>query len=239
MTRTQTLKTIFHMKKVISILLCGIMVLSCGMSNLGKGSLIGSGAGAALGAGIGYLIGRDGQGAAIGAAIGTAVGAGSGALIGNAMDKKAKELAELENAQVETTTDVNGLKAIKVTFDNGILFDFNKSSLKAEAKKELDKFTADMADMPLANINVYGHTDNVGSEAANQKVSNQRADAVASYLQKKGIAKDRITSEGLSFNFPVADNDTEAGRAQNRRVEIYISASEEMVKEAEAAAAAK
>ena len=239
MTRTQTLKTIFHMKKVISILLCGIMVLSCGMSNLGKGSLIGSGAGAALGAGIGYLIGRDGHGAAIGAAIGTAVGAGSGALIGNAMDKKAKELAELENAQVETTTDVNGLKAIKVTFDNGILFDFNKSSLKAEAKKELDKFTADMADMPLANINVYGHTDNVGSEAANQKVSNQRADAVASYLQKKGIAKDRITSEGLSFNFPVADNDTEAGRAQNRRVEIYISASEEMVKEAEAAAAAK
>ncbi len=237
MTRTQTLNTIFHMKKVISILLCGIMVLSCGMSNLGKGSLIGSGAGAALGAGIGYLIGRDGQGAAIGAAIGTAVGAGSGALIGNAMDKKAKELAELANAQVETVEDVNGLKAIKVTFDNGILFDFNKSSLKPEAKKELDKFTADMADMPLANINVYGHTDNVGSEAANQKVSNQRADAVASYLQKKGIAKERITSEGLSFNFPVADNDTEAGRAQNRRVEIYISASEEMVKEAEAAAA--
>ena len=225
------------MKKVISILLCGIMVLSCGMSNLGKGSLIGSGAGAVLGAGVGYLIGRDGQGAAIGAAIGTAVGAGTGALIGNAMDKKAKELAELENAQVETTTDVNGLTAIKVTFDNGILFDFNKSTLKPEAKKELDKFTEDMADMPLANINVYGHTDNVGSEEANQKVSNQRAAAVASYLQKKGIAKDRIAAEGLSYNFPVADNDTEAGRAQNRRVEIYISASDEMVKEAEAAAA--
>ena len=225
------------MKKVISILLCGIMVLSCGMSNLGKGALIGSGAGAALGAGVGYLIGRDGQGAAIGAAIGTAVGAGTGALIGNAMDKKAAELAELANAQVETVEDVNGLKAIKVTFDNGILFDFNKSSLKAEAKKELDKFTADMADMPLANINVYGHTDNVGSEEANKKVSNQRAAAVSSYLQKKGIAKDRIAAEGLSYYFPIADNDTEAGRAQNRRVEIYISASEDMVKEAEAAVA--
>jgi outer membrane protein OmpA-like peptidoglycan-associated protein len=224
------------MKKVISILLCGIMVLSCGMSNLGKGSLIGSGAGAVLGAGVGYLIGRDGQGAAIGAAIGTAVGAGTGALIGNAMDKKAAELAELANAQVETVEDVNGLKAIKVTFDNGILFDFNKSSLKAEAKKELDKFTADMADMPLANINVYGHTDNVGSEEANQKVSNQRAAAVSSYLQKKGIAKDRIAAEGLSYNFPIADNDTEAGRAQNRRVEIYISASEDMVKAVEEAA---
>lgn len=225
------------MKKVISLLLCGMIVLSCGMSNLGKGSLIGSGAGAVLGAGIGYLIGQNGEGAAIGAAVGTAVGAGTGALIGNAMDKKAKELAELENAQVETTTDVNGLTAIKVTFDNGILFDFNKSSLKAEAKKELDKFTADMADMPLANINVYGHTDNIGSAEANQKVSDQRAAAVSNYLIKKGLDKERIASQGLSYNFPVADNDTEAGRAQNRRVEIYISASEDMVKEVEAKAA--
>lgn len=225
------------MKKVISLLLCGMIVLSCGMSNLGKGSLIGSGAGAVLGAGIGYLIGQNGEGAAIGAAVGTAVGAGTGALIGNAMDKKAKELAELENAQVETTTDVNGLTAIKVTFDNGILFDFNKSSLKAEAKQELDKFTADMADMPLANINVYGHTDNIGSAEANQKVSDQRAAAVSNYLIKKGLDKERIASQGLSYNFPVADNDTEAGRAQNRRVEIYISASEDMVKEVEAKAA--
>ena len=224
------------MKKIISLLLCGVVVLSCGMSNLGKGSLIGSGAGAVLGAGIGYLIGQNGEGAAIGAAVGTAVGAGTGALIGNAMDKKAKELAELANAQVETVEDVNGLTAIKVTFDNGILFDFNKSTLKADAKTELDKFTADMADMPLANINVYGHTDNIGSEEANQKVSNQRAEAVSSYLIKKGIDKNRIAAEGLSYNFPVASNDTEEGRAQNRRVEIYISASEDMVKEVEAAA---
>lgn len=224
------------MKKIATILVCGALVVGCGMSNLGKGSLIGAGAGAALGAGIGYLIGQNGQGAAIGVAIGTAVGGGTGAIIGNQMDKKAKELAELQNAQVETTEDVNGLKAIKVTFDNGILFDFNKSTLKAEAKKELDKFAADMADMPLANINVYGHTDNIGTEAANQKVSDQRANAVASYLMKQGIAKDHIAAEGLSFNYPVADNDTEAGRAQNRRVEIYISASEDMVKEAEAAA---
>ena len=223
------------MKKFVSILLCGAILAGCGMSNLGKGSLIGAGAGAALGAGIGYLIGQNGEGAAIGAAIGTAVGGGTGAIIGNQMDKKAKELAELQNAQVETVEDVNGLKAIKVTFDNGILFDFNKTALKSEAKQELDKFAKDMADMPLANINVYGHTDNIGTEEANQKVSNQRASAVASYLHKKGIDKDRIAAEGLSFNFPVADNDTEEGRAQNRRVEIYISASEEMVKEAEAA----
>ena len=225
------------MKKILSLLVCGALLVSCGMSRTASGSLIGGGAGAALGAGIGYLIGGNGQGAAIGAAIGTAVGAGSGAIIGHQMDKKAAELAELENAQVETVTDVNGLKAIKVTFDNGILFDFNKSTLKAAAKTQLDKFAADMTDMPETNFTIYGHTDNVGTEQANQKVSTQRAESVEKYLKTKGIAKERMTAEGLSFNFPVADNSTEAGRAQNRRVEIYITANETMVKAAEAAAA--
>jgi len=221
------------MKKFASILLCCTLIAGCGISNLGKGSLIGSGAGAVLGAGIGYLIGGDGQGAAIGAAVGTAVGAGTGALIGNKMDKKAEELAALENAQVETVTDVNGLKAIKVTFDSGILFDFNKSSLKPEAKAQLDKFAAEMSDMTQTNINVYGHTDNVGTAEANKKVSTQRAEAVAKYLHQKGIANDRMLAEGLSYDFPVADNATAEGRAQNRRVEIYISANEEMIAAAE------
>ena len=222
------------MKKIASYLLCGLLIVGCGMSNLGKGSLIGTGAGAVLGAGIGYLIGGDGKSAAIGAGIGTAVGAGTGAIIGNQMDKKAAELAALENAQVETVTDVNGLKAIKVTFDSGILFDFNKSTLKPEAKQSLDKFAAEMTDMSDTNINVYGHTDNIGTEAANKKVSDQRANAVAKYLTQKGIAKEHIVAEGLSYDFPVADNSTAEGRAQNRRVEIYISANEDMIKNAEA-----
>ena len=221
------------MKKIISIVLCGALIVGCGMSNLGKGALIGTGAGAAVGAGIGYLIGGDGKSAAIGAGIGTAVGAGTGAIIGRQMDKKAAELAALENAQVETVTDVNGLKAIKVTFDSGILFDFNKSALKPEAKESLNKFAQEMADMSHTNITIYGHTDNIGSAAANKKVSDQRANAVAKYLSQKGIAKDRILAEGLSFDFPVGDNATEEGRAQNRRVEIYVSADEQMVKEAE------
>ena len=221
------------MKKFLSFVVCAALLVACGMSKTASGALIGGGAGAAVGAGIGYLIGGNGQGAAIGAAIGTAVGAGSGALIGNKMDKKAAELAELENAQVETVTDVNGLKAIKVTFNSGILFDFNKSTLKPAAMNQLDKFAEEMADMPETNFTIYGHTDNIGTEKANQKVSAQRAESVEQYLRTKGIAKKRMTAEGLSFNFPVAENDTEAGRAQNRRVEIYISANEEMVKEAE------
>ena len=222
------------MKKFVLMFLCGTMILSgCGMSNTGKGSLIGSGAGAAIGAGLGYLIGKDGKGAAIGAAIGTAVGGGTGAIIGKKMDQKAEELAALENAQVETVEDVNGLKAIKVTFDSGILFDFNKATLKADAKRNLDKFAAEMADLPDTDITVLGHTDNVGSAEANQKVSDNRANAVSSYLQGKGIAKSRIVAEGHSYNDPVADNSTAEGRAQNRRVEIYISANENMIKAAE------
>lgn len=222
------------MKKFLSIILCCSLIAGCGISNTGKGSLIGSGAGAALGAGLGYLLGGDGQAAAIGAAIGTAVGAGSGAIIGKQMDKKAAELAAaMEEAQVETVTDVNGLEAIKVTMDNGILFDFNKSTLKPAAKAQLDKFAAEMADMPETNINVYGHTDNIGSADANKKVSTQRAQAVAKYLNGKGIKNDRMLAEGLSFDFPIADNATEEGRAQNRRVELYITANEKMVQAAE------
>lgn len=226
------------MKKILSIALCGLLVFtSCSsMSNLAKGALIGTGAGAAVGAGVGALIGGE-KGAAIGAAIGTAVGAGAGSIIGDVMDRKAEELKELENANVETITDANGLTAIKVTFDSGILFDFNKSNLSADAQANLKKFAEEMKDLEDTNITIWGHTDNVGTEAANQSVSQKRADAVSKNLQTNGIAKNRITAEGKSFTMPVADNETEAGRAQNRRVEVYISANEKMIADAEAQAA--
>lgn len=227
------------MKKFGTILLAGLVLLqSCGsMSNLAGGTLIGSGAGAALGAGIGYLIGGDGKGAAIGAAIGTAVGGGTGAIIGDQMDKKAKELAELENAQVETVVDINGLKAIKVTFDSGILFATNSSTLSAESKAALKQFADGIADMPETNLTIYGHTDNTGTLEVNQKVSKNRANAVEKYLKSCGIDSSRMTAEGLAYDFPVATNDTAEGRAQNRRVEVYVSANEEMIAAAEKAAA--
>ena len=104
--------------KFTALFLAAIMMLaSCGtMNNTGKGALIGGGGGAALGAGIGALIGK-GKGAAIGAAVGAAVGSGAGALIGKKMDKQKAELEKIENAQVSTVTDQNGLQAIKVTFE--------------------------------------------------------------------------------------------------------------------------
>ena len=219
------------MKRIVSLFLCVAVLAGCGMSKTGSGALIGTGAGAGLGAGIGALIGGE-KGAAIGAAIGAGVGAGTGAIIGRQMDKKAEELAALENVQVETVTDVNGLEAIKVTFDSGILFDFNRSTLKPEAKQQLDKFAAEMSDMPDTGITVYGHTDNQGTEAVNKRISLQRAESVGNYLTSKGIAKDRITMEGMGFDQPVADNATEEGRAQNRRVEIFITANEKMIEDA-------
>ena len=222
------------MKKSIAILACAMTVLTgCAtLNNLAKGSLIGGVGGGAVGAGVGAAIGGD-KGAAIGAAIGTAVGAGAGAIIGNVMDKKADELAALEAAQVETVEDANGLKAIKVTFDSGILFATNKSNLRAEAKSNLKKFADEMKDLSDTDITIYGHTDNTGSAEVNERLSLQRANAVSAELQADGIAKSRITTEGKSFTMPVADNSTAEGRAQNRRVEVFISANQNMIAAAE------
>ena len=229
------------MKKYIALFLCGAMILSgcSSMSKMAQDALIGTGAGAAVGAGVGALIGKDGKAAAIGAAVGSAVGATAGAIIGKKMDQKAAELAALEAATVETVEDANGLEAIKVTFDSGILFALNRADLNAASKENLAKFAAQMADLPETDITIYGHTDNTGSDAVNERLSKQRAQSVLDYLKSCGIAEGRMTSEGMSYHMPVASNETAEGRAQNRRVEVYISANENMIKQAEAEAKAQ
>ena len=221
-------------KASIAVALCAsLFVSSCNMSNTGKGALIGTGGGGAVGAGIGALIG-GGKGAGIGAAVGAAVGAGAGALIGNKMDKQQKQLEEeLANAKVEQTTDKNGLQAIRVTFDGGILFPTNKWTINQNAKKELSEFAQSLIQNPLTNVSIYGYTDNTGGMSVNQKVSTNRADAVKTYLNQNGVANSRMTAEGLPMQDYVASNETAEGRAQNRRVEIFIYASPEMIQQAE------
>lgn len=217
-----------------SVVFSGTVFTGCAsMSNTGKGAAIGAGGGAALGAGIGALAGK-GKGAAIGAAVGAAVGSGTGALIGRRMDKQKKELEAIEGAKVESVKDVNNLEAIKVTFDNGILFATGKSELSAASREALTKFATSLKASPDTDITIYGHTDNTGSRAVNEKVSLERAQAVANFLVGQGISRLRITTEGLAFDQPVADNSTAAGRAQNRRVEVYITANADMIKKAEA-----
>ena len=214
-----------------------IIVPGCSsMSKLAEGTLVGSGIGATVGAAAGAIAGKDGKSTAIGAAIGTAVGAAAGAIIGKKMDKKAEELAAIEAAKVETVEDANGLEAIKVTFDSGILFATNKADLNATSKESLKEFAAKMVDLPDTDITIYGHTDNTGSDAVNERLSLQRAESVEKYLNSCGISTERMTAEGKSYTMPVASNETKEGRAQNRRVEIYISANQAMIEAAEAAA---
>lgn len=230
------------MKKIISALLCTLLVIattSCGsMNNTQKGALIGSGSGAALGAGVGALFGK-GKGAAIGGVIGTAIGATAGTLIGKKMDKAKAQAEAIENAKVESVTDVNGLQAVKVTFDSGILFASGKSDLQADAMQSLSKFANEVlmqnADMDVA---IKGYTDNAGwkgctaeqSAAKNETLSLQRAQSVSTYLTKLGVSTSQIKSiEGLGEANPVADNTTAAGMQQNRRVEVYLYASEAMI----------
>lgn len=225
-------------------LLCGSMLfgmVSCkSFTNTGKGALIGGGGGAGVGAGVGALIG-GGKGAAIGAGVGAAVGAGVGALIGNHMDKQKKELEEQladSGAQIEEVTDeTTGYKSIRVTFDGGILFPTGKWTLNEQAKADLSRFASNLKSNPDTDVEVLGFTDNTGTFAANEKVSTNRADAVKTFLVNQGVAGSRIAAKGIPMADYVASNDTEAGRAQNRRVEVYITANEDMIRKAEAEAA--
>ena len=220
----------------ISALTAAMMLTGCSsMNNTGKGALIGGGGGAALGAGLGAIIG-GGKGAAIGSAIGAGVGAGAGALIGRKMDKQQQELERqlAESATVEQVKDANGLQAIKVTFNSGILFPTNGTTLSENAKSELSQFAVSLKNNPQTNVQIYGFTDNTGSMAVNQKVADGRSGAVKSYLVNSGVDFTRLSSQGVPMASYVASNDTPAGRAQNRRVEIYITANEQMIQQAEA-----
>ncbi|MCL2598144.1 MAG: OmpA family protein [Paludibacter sp.] len=227
------------------ILSAAIILTGCGLNNTAKGALFGGGGGAAIGAGIGALIGKDGKSAAIGAAIGTAVGATTGAIIGKQMDKAKAEAAAIEGANTQAITDANGLPAVLVTFDSGILFTSGSSTLSASAQNSLTKFARILVENPTIELSVLGHTDNTGfagstaeqSRQKNQALSQQRAQSVVSYLKTKGALTSQFKEvSGKGQDMPVADNSTAAGKAQNRRVEIYMYASEQMVRDAQAQA---
>ena len=222
--------------KVMALSLCvlfsGTTFVSCGpqnnMSKTGKGAILGAGGGAALGAIIGAIAGK-GKGAAIGAAIGAGVGAGTGAVIGKRMDKQAAELEKIENAKVEQVRDNNNLQAIKVTFESGILFPTNGIVLSSDSRAALSQFARSVIEQGGTDITVYGHMDNTGSREVNERISDQRAKAVATYLMSKGVSESRISTKGMAYDMPVADNSTAQGRALNRRVEIYITASSQLI----------
>lgn len=212
------------------IILSGAMVLSgCGASNTVKGTGVGAGAGAAVGAGIGAIVG-GGKGAAWGAGIGAVVGGTTGAVIGKKMDKQAAELEKIEGAQVEK---INEGEAIKVTFESGILFATNSSTLNTQSRESLNKFASSLMENPDTDVKIYGHTDSTGSDAINNPLSERRAESVYNYLISRGVAGTRIISEGFGSTQPIGDNSTVTGRAQNRRVEVFILPNAKMIEDAQ------
>lgn len=198
-----------------------LVVGSAGCASLSKtqqGAVIGAGTGAVVGGIIGDAAGSTAKGAIIGAA----VGGTAGALIGREMDKQAEELEDELDADVERVGE-----GIWINFDSGILFPFDSDALQPTARENLTQLAESLADYSNSNVVIVGHTDSQGAEEYNQRLSERRARSAANFLIQRGIDPDRIETMGLGESEPVASNETDAGRAENRRVEVAIFASEE------------
>lgn len=215
-------------KAIAAMLLSGGLILSgCGLSNTAKGAGIGAGAGAIIGAGVGRVAGNT----ALGAIIGGVVGGTAGTLIGKKMDKQKKELEEqVKNAKIES---VNEGQAIRVTFDSGILFATNSSTLSSTSQNSLRSFAANLRANSQTDMLIIGHTDNTGSDRINDPLSLNRASSVRSFLSAQGVDSSRMRVDGKGSHEPVADNSTASGRKENRRVEVYIIPNKAMVEAAQ------
>jgi outer membrane protein OmpA-like peptidoglycan-associated protein len=193
-----------------------------------QGAVIGATGGAVVGAVVGHATGSTARGAIIGAAVGGA----AGAIIGHQMDQKAKEI----QGSVAGATVTRVGEGLVVTFESGLLFDFDSDRLRAESKKNLDNLASSLGSFGDSKLLLVGHTDNQGSDQYNLDLSRRRADAVATYLESHGVSVSRVETNGRGESEPIATNDTDAGRQQNRRVEAAIYASEKMKADAKALA---
>ena len=220
--------------KMLTLGMCVALMLSGCQTKTGTGAGIGAGGGAVLGGILGQVIGHNTKSTMIGAAIGAAVGAGTGAIIGHRMDKVAAEAAaQVPDATVEQVEDANGLPCVKLTLDNGILFKTNKYDLNDNSKASLAKLANVMRNNADCSIDIQGHTDSKGTDAINNPLSMNRAQSVANYLNTCGVPASQFKNvSGFGSTQPVADNATEEGRQKNRRVEVYLYASEEMIQKA-------
>lgn len=189
------------------------------LSQTQKGAIIGAAGGGAVGAAVGSAAGSTAKGAIIGAAVGGV----AGAIIGRQMEKQAEELAaDLENAKVEQVGE-----GLLVTFDSGLLFDYDSDVVKGAAADNLTSLANSLQTYPESEVLIVGHTDARGTDSYNMDLSDRRAASARAYLTSQGIDPSRIRTTGRGEVEPVATNDTDAGRQQNRRVEVAIFASEE------------
>lgn len=204
---------------LLTIIVVVQILLGCNASNAAKGTAIGTGSGAVVGGVIGNKAGNT----ALGALIGAVVGGGTGAIIGRHMDKQAAELrADLKGATVERVGE-----GIKITFDSGLMFDYNSPSLTPTTKGNLMALAKTLNKYPDTNILVEGHTDKTGSDDSNLTLSKARGQAVTDYLVLGNVKSSRISTYGYGEQQTISENDQ-----TNRRVEVAIFANKKMKKAA-------
>jgi len=212
-----------HFSRILLVMAL-VALVGCGMSAQDKGVLLGAGGGAAIGG----VIGSNSGNTAVGAIIGAAIGGVAGGLIGDYMDDQAEEIqADLEGATVERIGE-----GIKITFDSGILFEVNESSLQEAAQANLTNLATILQKYEDTEILIEGHTDASGSSDYNMELSRNRANSVAAYLEGAQVLPTRFTIMGYGEEQPVADNTTVDGRSANRRVDLAIMANDKLKEEA-------
>lgn len=201
-----------------ALLVAGPLTGCASLNNKERGVLIGAGTGAAAGGVIGNQTGSTARGAIIGAVLGGA----AGAIIGHQMDQQAKELQQ--NVPGATIARVG--EGIVVTFDSGLLYDFDSDAVKSTARSNLQNLASSLDKYPNTIVMLVGHTDSMGDDSYNMTLSQRRARAAANVLAEYGVDRTRLQTQGRGESEPIASNESEAGRSENRRVEVAIYASE-------------
>lgn len=220
---TGTLKNLW-----IGIIAISLFAVGCkSLTKAQKGVMIGAAGGGAVGAGVGKAAGNT----ALGAIIGATVGGVTGGIIGRQMDKQAKELEQIPGAEVKRVGE-----GINVTFESGVLFGVDQSSISANAEFKIKELAGILNKYPDTYVLIEGHTDNTGSDAHNLQLSEKRAVAVSDFLRSQSIASSRLKTAFYGESQPKSSNDTEANRAKNRRVEFAIYANEQLKEKAQSQA---
>ena len=208
-----------HHRPVVALVGASLALGACAsLNNKEKGGIIGATGGAVVGGAVGKANGSTAKGAILGAAVGGA----AGMIIGHQMDKQAEELKQnIPGAIVERVGE-----GIQVTFDSGLLFDFDSDVVRSEARTNLRNLAASLDKYPGSDLLIAGHTDSVGTDTYNLGLSERRAESTVTYLTTQGVSRSRMRARGLGETEPVAPNATDAGRSKNRRVEVAIYAGE-------------
>ena len=217
------MKGIIMRNSILAISIAALFALG-GCANMTE-TQKGTAKGAAVGAGVGAVVGAIADGKK-GAAIGAGVGAIGGAIAGNVWSKR----MEAQKREMEAATAGTGV-AVSQTADNrlkldipsDISFDTGRSDIKPNFRPVLDKFAASLNSNTSTKVTIIGHTDSSGSDAINNPLSVNRAASTRDYLSNRGVQYSRISIDGRGSREPIASNDTEANRARNRRVEIFVA----------------